>query len=181
MMPKRFGMCERRTSVTGVVLIGGRSSRMGQNKATLDFHGRPLIAHMLALLKKAGIAKPLISGSLQGYDCLPDTMPFQGPAIAMAAIMTGNPAPEGYLFVPVDMPLLNAELLQCLLQQPGGSYYQDHPLPAFFVPPYRFGAVTSVRALLALHAIQPIPLAEGSAPYMKNFNTPHEWQGLSQS
>lgn len=174
-------MAKAQQSIAGVVLAGGRSSRMGQNKAMLDYRGQPLVAHMIALLQQIGIAQPLISGTVQGYDGLPDHTPFQGPGIAMANIMTTNPAPAGYLFVPVDMPLLNAELLQRLLLQPGGSYYRDYPLPAYFVPPYRPSHAPSVRELLALYAIKPIALPDGAAGFMRNFNTQQEWQELTQS
>lgn len=174
-------MVKAHPSIAGVVLAGGRSSRMGQNKAMLDYHGQPLVSHMVALLQQVGIARPLISGTVHGYDCLPDHTSFQGPGIAMANIMTSYPAPAGYLFVPVDMPLLNAELLQRLLHQPGGSYFQGYPLPAYFVPPYRPAHVPSVRDLLALYAVLPIALPGDYTNLMRNFNTSEEWQEFLQS
>ncbi len=42
-MPKIAGM-------TGVVLAGGRSGRMGRDKAWLSLRGRPLVSHQAALL-----------------------------------------------------------------------------------------------------------------------------------
>jgi molybdopterin-guanine dinucleotide biosynthesis protein A len=39
-----------RGSVLGVILAGGKSTRMGFDKAFVDLHGRPLIAHAIARL-----------------------------------------------------------------------------------------------------------------------------------
>ncbi len=38
------------TSIAGIILAGGRSSRMGAEKALMDFHGAPLIGRAIARL-----------------------------------------------------------------------------------------------------------------------------------
>ena len=53
-------------AIAGVVLTGGRSSRMGQNKALLDYQGKPLIEHMMEILKTTGIKEIFISGDVDG-------------------------------------------------------------------------------------------------------------------
>ncbi|MGL6280123.1 MAG: molybdenum cofactor guanylyltransferase, partial [Gaiella sp.] len=35
----------------GIVLAGGRSTRMGVDKATVDWHGTPLVSHVAALVR----------------------------------------------------------------------------------------------------------------------------------
>ena len=46
----------------GIVLAGGRSSRMGTSKALLRYKDRPLIEHMQNLLHQAGLDDVYISG-----------------------------------------------------------------------------------------------------------------------
>lgn len=48
----------------------------------------------------------LLSGTLDGHETVPDTTPHEGPAKAMMHIMGNYADFDGYLFVPVDMPLL---------------------------------------------------------------------------
>ena len=43
-----------------IILAGGKSKRMGQNKAILEIAGKPLVAHVLEALKKAGCNSFLI-------------------------------------------------------------------------------------------------------------------------
>lgn len=105
------------SAIAGVVLAGGRSSRMGKNKALLDYQGKPLVEHMMEIIKRAGIREIFISGDVDGYDCLPDPAPFTGPAEAIKSIIQRLSSYAGFLFVPVDMPLLKPEMLHLLLNK----------------------------------------------------------------
>lgn len=163
------------STIAGVVLAGGRSSRMGQNKALLDYRGKPLIEHMMEILKITGIKKIFISGDVDGYDCLSDQEPFTGPAEAIKSIIKRISGYAGFLFVPVDMPLLKPDMLHLLLQQKEGGYFIDWPLPAFMTPPYQQSEKTSVQGLLDDYGIYPVALPEHFSFSMKNANTPQDW------
>lgn len=44
----------------GVILAGGKSSRMGQEKGIIPVNGLPMIEHMIKLLESVGIKDPII-------------------------------------------------------------------------------------------------------------------------
>jgi molybdopterin-guanine dinucleotide biosynthesis protein A len=161
----------------GVVLAGGRSSRMGTNKAFLQYRGKPLIDHMMGLLKEAGAKDVWVSGSLAQYPCIPDEEKFQGPAMAIRHVLKRLERAEasGVLFVPVDMPALTPDLLRELAAQQDGAYYQGWPLPAFLPFKEILPADKSIKGLLQVMRISARQVPEGRQACFVNANTPEEW------
>ena len=162
--------------IVGVVLAGGRSSRMGQDKALLDYNGKPLLDHMIGLLEKSGLTDIYVSGDFEGYRCIPDSAPHEGPAYAMHDVLTALDGYDGALFVPVDMPLLSAEILRLLIRQDKGGYFMNSPLPAFVTAPPPEESPKSVKGFLALTKTYPMILPPELENCMSNTNTPEEWQ-----
>jgi molybdopterin-guanine dinucleotide biosynthesis protein A len=167
-------------TIAGVVLAGGRSSRMGQNKALLDYQGKPLIKHMIDILKRTRIEQIFISGDINGYDCLSDQEPFAGPAEAIKSVINRLSGYAGLLFIPVDMPLLNPEMLHLILQRKEGGYFIDRPLPAYITPPYPKSEKKSIQGLLYDYDIYPVELPEQFSSSMKNANTQQDWEEVQQ-
>lgn len=115
----------------GVVLAGGRSSRMGRDKAMLPWQGRPLIEHQMAVLRGAGVQDVLVSGDRPSYHGVADPMPELGPVGGIAGIAAACNDTE-LLIIPVDMPRLQAPLLQRLVKaarQAGCVRFAGHVLP----------------------------------------------------
>ncbi len=166
------------SQIAGVVLAGGRSSRMGKNKALLEFKGRPLVQHMIDILRDAGLKDIFISGSLEGYSCINDEQLFAGPVQGIRSVLQKKPDYKGYLFVPVDMPLLPVRSLQLLLEQESGGYFIEWPLPAYVTPPFVSCHSTSVHDFLQAQGIYPIALPSEFENTMKNANTPQEWEEI---
>jgi len=113
-----------RTRVTGVVLAGGRSSRLGRDKALLTLDGEPLLARTVRLLH--GLADDVIvlgppeRGALApGARVLPDERPGDGPLPALATALREMRG-ERLVAVATDMPLLNPSLLAYLLDRSEG-------------------------------------------------------------
>lgn len=165
--------------IAGVVLAGGQSRRMGRNKALLDFQGKLLIRHMLDKLHALGLTDVFISGALDGYPSIPDDHPHAGPARGIKTVLREKPGYDGYLFVPVDMPLLPAPALRLLLEQEGGGYFIGWPLPACLRPPFSPCDGESVHAFLKAQGIYPLPVPEEFEESMKNINTPQDWERLT--
>jgi molybdopterin-guanine dinucleotide biosynthesis protein A len=101
----------------GFVLAGGRSSRMGADKALLPLSGKPLIAHALAILHQAGLPAS-IAGARSPLSAfapvIPDSNPDQGPLGGICAALASTSA-RWAVFLPVDLPLLPAALVTYLL------------------------------------------------------------------
>ena len=99
--------------VSMIVLAGGRSRRMGRDKADLMLEGRSFLMHQIEKGRALGIRDILISG-YRGEDCpypvIPDTVQQQGPLGGIEACM--RRARHGKcLVVTVDTPLAPKELL----------------------------------------------------------------------
>jgi len=100
------------------VLAGGRSTRMGQDKALLQVGGRSLVELALDKLRSIGVAEPRIAGARTDLSSLapvvsdlhPGCGPLSGIEAALAATNKGL-----NLFLPVDMPLLPARFLHWML------------------------------------------------------------------
>jgi molybdopterin-guanine dinucleotide biosynthesis protein A len=109
----------------GFVLAGGQSSRMGRDKALLEFADRPLVAHALSIFNEAGIPA-MIAGaasparaSLEAFaPVVEDASSGLGPLSGICAALSVNSARYA-VFLPVDLPLLPASLLVYLLRSAG--------------------------------------------------------------
>ena len=100
--------------VHGFVLAGGKSSRMGEDKALLQFCGRPMVE--IAVEKLRGFcAEVWIAGNredLAGYaPAVRETRVGVGPAAGIEAGLRAAKE-EWAMFVPVDVPLVPGALLK---------------------------------------------------------------------
>lgn len=104
--------------MTGLVLAGGRSTRMGVDKALLRVGGRTLAARALAVLATVCDEVLVASGDGRRLDDLAvaqvaDALPEAGP---LGGIVAGLEAAHHELVavVAVDLPYANAALLELL-------------------------------------------------------------------
>jgi molybdopterin-guanine dinucleotide biosynthesis protein A len=166
-------------STAGIVLAGGKSSRMGRNKALMIYRGRPLVEHMAGLLQQAGCAEVHIGGEISGYDCVPDAARHDGPGRAMIDLLRHfQDTHQRLLFVPVDMPLIEVNSLRRLMSQTGSVYYKGYPLPACLMTG-DFGFSDSVRDMLVLAGARAIGLPPEWESGMANINTQKEWEEVA--
>jgi molybdenum cofactor guanylyltransferase len=124
--------------MTGVILAGGKNSRMGENKAFLKVNGEPLIDRTVRLYQ--AVFKEVIIVTTSPLDYLnqdativTDILPEKG---ALGGIYTGLFwAAEEYAFIAAcDMPFLNRAFLEYMVRQTEGYDIIVPALPDGFQP-----------------------------------------------
>ena len=112
---------------TGALIAGGRSSRMGRDKAFLDWEGRPLWEVQLAKLRAAGASELIVCGRHEqgfagdGFRFVRDDVENLGPLAGLANALKA--ASHGcVLALAVDMPFVTVELLRDLLENRRGPH-----------------------------------------------------------
>lgn len=115
-----------------VILVGGRSSRMGQDKAVLDWGGQRAVDRVAQIARAAGAASLLTAGGDYGLDFVIDPSPFAGPVAGILAGLAAL-ADQGLgraLVLAVDTPTLTLADLTPLLDAPApGAAYEGFHLP----------------------------------------------------
>jgi molybdopterin-guanine dinucleotide biosynthesis protein A len=107
-------------AVSGLVLVGGSSSRMGRNKALLPVGGVPLIERVVAALRPLATDILLMTNEPAPYahlglPCIPDEQPGYGPLMGLYSGLKAV-RHEAVLLVACDMPFLNPALLARLVE-----------------------------------------------------------------
>jgi molybdenum cofactor guanylyltransferase len=177
----------------GFVLSGGRSSRMGHDKALLPFKGRTLVEYVAAEVRAVAGHVTLIGDpgkySNFGYPLIQDIFPGCGPLAGIHAALSVSKA-EWNLIVACDMPEVTAEFLATLIERaeagnadavvPAGPSGLPEPLCAA----YRLrGASAVARALAAgiykvMDGLAGLEIDLWRVPdsrYFHNLNTPQDW------
>ncbi len=110
----------RRT--VAVVLTGGRSARMGADKATLELGGKRLVDHVVAACLAAGLEVRLAGRAPESFGpiTLPDPPDVAGPAAGLAAAMRAFPGAD-IVLVATDQPYVRPATLDALLALPGAA------------------------------------------------------------
>jgi len=113
--------------VTGVVLAGGASRRMGREKAALPIGGEPLLRRAVGRLRLA-LAEVIVVGSPALAPLVPQTRivadewPGRGPLGALATALRATDAPWVLLVacdMPFTQPALIREIARLALTSPG--------------------------------------------------------------
>jgi molybdopterin-guanine dinucleotide biosynthesis protein A len=109
---------QSKDQVTGYVLAGGESSRMGQNKALLPIGGKPLVVRTARLVESVAggavvIGKPEAYREL-GLHAASDDWPSAGPLGGIATALGATKAPWN-LVVACDLPYLTKAWLNYVI------------------------------------------------------------------
>jgi len=110
---------KRRSDVTGFVLAGGKSSRMGTDKALLSLNGVSLLQQTKAILERV-CEKAFILGSRQLYsaygECCEDIYANCGPLSGIHAALLNSSTPYS-LVTAVDTPFISADFFRYMIDR----------------------------------------------------------------
>lgn len=110
----------------GLILAGGKNSRMGFDKAQLNFHGTPQVDWLHRLLTKS-CEEVFVSGNpnkIQGdFKFIEDSYERGGPMNGILSAFRLYPE-RTWIVIPVDMPNVNDVVIRFL------SKYRDASKPA---------------------------------------------------
>jgi molybdenum cofactor guanylyltransferase len=194
----------------GIVLAGGRSSRMGRPKASLEWRGVTLVEHLAAVVASS-IEGPVVVAAAQGQ-ALPDLRgialvrdaragrgPLEGIAAGMRAVAT---AVDAVFVTATDTPFLTRRFVQfvcsALTLETDGAVPlvgdRMHPLAAV----YRTSNLALVEKHLAEDRLRAVDLVDAmrvrwiseeelrtvdpELASLRNLNTPQEYaEAVAQS
>jgi molybdopterin-guanine dinucleotide biosynthesis protein A len=107
-------------NVTGVILAGGKSSRMGQDKGLLLLNNQPLVKHVIQTLKPITNQIIIISNNddykIFGYPVFGDIFKGKGPVGGIHTALTHSQTKKN-IIISCDTPFVSVELLTYLLKQ----------------------------------------------------------------
>lgn len=169
--------------LTGLILAGGTSSRMGRDKSALVLDGETLLDRARRTLRDAGAGRVIVLGCPGEPDGWPDPDAGKGPGVALAAALArlSDDGPVQALVIPVDMPGLTPDSLTALTAGGTSAHYSGEPLPLFIAPGAPLPGPQSVRSLRNVcSAMGAIALPRPADPsVLANINTPEAFAGLS--
>lgn len=172
--------------IIGLILAGGLSSRMGEDKALMTIDGETMLERGARVLREMGAALVVMSGSRPGG--IPDRWPETGPVGGIASAAEVLPDAE-LLVIPVDMPRLGQAVLGPLMADSSSraTRWAGHPLPMRLTLDAATretlvevmtltGRDRSVSALQTRIGTTTLPLGGLDPRVLANCNTPDEWR-----
>jgi molybdopterin-guanine dinucleotide biosynthesis protein A len=106
------------SKITGIVLAGGRSSRMGEDKSLMKLNGKALVEYSINALRPL-CDKVIISSNIAAYDFTgcevwPDELPDQAPIIGIYSCLKRSET-ELNVILSCDIPLMSTSMIGFLL------------------------------------------------------------------
>jgi molybdenum cofactor guanylyltransferase len=187
--------------IAGLVLTGGRSRRMGQDKAWLDWQGKPLLRHIIEQLAPRLDPLVVVAAAGQSLPQLPngvsiqrDPEPFQGPLVAISHSLETVPQNLPIFLTGCDYPGVGAAAVDFLAERLEGHDAvvpriggQAHPLFALYQIPLSpviqaildcgrrdFHALLEVLNVRCVEA-EEWTLLDPAGHMLRNLNTPEDY------
>lgn len=188
-----------RVPLAALILAGGKSSRMGKDKALIVWEGIPMLQRVCRVAAECGAVVYILTPWVERYQgivkqkCfwLVETQPHQGPLVALAQGLAAISA-EWVLLLACDMPLLQVDILKGWVQQlsevseeilavvPRHSFGWE-PLCGFYraraqenLQDFIAQGERSLQRWLARLPVKPLSVGTQEAQMLYNCNTPED-------
>lgn len=185
-----------RKHITGIILAGGKSKRMGRDKGFMLYNGKPFIQHSIDALEPI-VSEIIIVSNNAEYDVfqkkrVTDIITDAGP---LAGLYSGlqHSKTENNLVLSCDIPLINTEVLEELISHSDTNadivqaQSQDRKMPLIALYKKKckelcFSLLEQgekrLRVLVAQSNTKTIILNKTLEVYTKNINTPIEFKDI---
>ena len=183
----------------GFVLAGGRSSRMGSDKALLPYKDRRLLQFVADTVRQAAGSATIVAPPERyahlGFPVIPDEVPGEGPLGGIITALAVSGA-EWNLILACDMPGISAGFLSYLLDAavrkqadiclPVSASGLAEPLCAVYrsssLPALRAAFAAGVRKVTgAFGGLHVAALADCEPSRFANMNTPEDWRAVVEA
>lgn len=182
--------------LTAFILAGGKSQRMGQDKAACKIGDETFISAIAKKLNKVADEVILVSNDSEHdkfqLKRIPDVYPHQGPIAGIHAALTFTTT-ENNLILSCDVPLISSELIQKLLIEKNqedviylATEKDEMPLiglykkscTAYFQNKLESNELRLMKALAGLNS-RKIVIAPEDEYCIKNINTPEDLKQIN--
>ena len=197
-----FSEHEKIEGVTGVILAGGASSRMGSNKALLEVEGLPMVTRAYRTLASLFHEVIIVTNSPLDYDFLPcrtvsDIYPGYGSIAGLHSALSNSNSAHSFVTA-CDLPFLDPAIIRLLCELRTEGYDAVvpvsegglEPLHAVYSSACKDVFDTAIQKgerkildILSRMNIRQVTIGEvqdvgGKAASFVNINTPEEYGGI---
>ena len=181
---------EKKAIVNGLVLVGGKSSRMGTNKSALDYHGIPQKTFAKNILENNKLETYFsVQNTSENEHEISDTFLNLGPFGGICSAFQTDPN-AAWLVLATDLPFIDETVIQLLLEKRNPSKVATaikgkgnefvEPLITIYEPKaypillqYLAQGYSCPRKMLINSDVE---IVEIDASFIRNVNTPKEFE-----
>lgn len=107
------------SDITGIILSGGKSSRMGENKSLLNLGGKKVIERVTELMNRLFPEVILITNTPNEYSFLKipmfrDVYEYKGPLAGIHSGLTHSKTEQNFI-ISCDIPLMKKEMIEYII------------------------------------------------------------------
>ncbi len=115
------------SDITGIILAGGKSTRMGQNKLLMELNGKTVIEGVVDLMQSIFENVIIITNTPEEYEFInlpmyKDIFEYKGPLAGIHSGLVHSETEENFI-ISSDIPLMKREMIKYII-----DYSTDKPI-----------------------------------------------------